>query len=138
MTPPKPFSITTGILPAGQCLAPSIVTAMRAASFAVCSASICENSSNPTAPPGPKCPLCFSDADDATASMEKRLRIRQSSAHMPSVFATNISCVTSKKEAFVCVIRLSYADAAADAAKRRSAFFLFSTLLGNICMGFLF
>ena len=104
ITPPKPLSMTTGIFPAGQGFAPSMVMAIRAASLAVSSTLIWSKSSKPTEPPGPRCPLCFSVAEDATASTVKRLRTRLSSAQTPSELATNTFLVTSRKPVRVWVM----------------------------------
>ena len=104
MTPPKPLSMTTGIFPAGQGFAPSMVMAILAASLAVSSTLIWSKSSKPTEPPGPRCPLCFSVAEDATASTVKRLRTRLSSAQTPSELATNTFLVTSRKPVRVWVM----------------------------------
>ena len=54
ITPPKPLSIITGILPLGQSFALSIVTAERAASFAISFMLILSKNSIPFIAPGPK------------------------------------------------------------------------------------
>ena len=95
ITPPKPLSITTVILPEGHSSALSIVTAVFAACFESSLMSILSKSSKPSEPPGLILPLCFSFPSPATASVINLVLTLLSLALSPSLFTINTSCTLS-------------------------------------------
>ena len=85
--------MTTGITPAGQFGACSMVRAVFAAIFARSGASILRsNSSKPRIAPGPSKPIWFSLPSEATAIMLRRVRTRRSWTNSPSLLAIQTRC----------------------------------------------
>ena len=96
ITPPKPLSITTGMVPAGHTGAWSMVRACCAASLAMASGLILLlKISKPCMPPGDTPPVWFSVPLEAMAATFIRVYTRVSAVNSPSLLAIHTRCTLS-------------------------------------------